>query len=93
MSRAQLKANQEARLAEHLTKGEFYEYTLSIKQIFMKYKMKRRIAEMQELIKKSMEDLGNKGKGGLMCDIFEIYYKEHVLKSRGSEEDTAKVED
>ena len=32
-----------------------------IKQIFMKYKMKRRIPEMQELIKKSMEDLGNKG--------------------------------
>ena len=48
---------------------------------------------MQELIKKSMEDLGNKGQKGLMCDIFEIYYKEHVLKSRGSEEDTAKVED
>jgi len=59
----------------------------------MKYKMKRRIAEMQELIKKSMEDLGNKGQKGLLCDIFEIYYKEHVLKSRGSEEDTAKVED
>ena len=46
MSRAQLKANQEARLAEHVSKGEFYEYTLSIKQIFMKYKMKRRISEM-----------------------------------------------
>lgn len=58
----------------------------------MKYKMKRRIPEMQELIKKSMEDLGNKGQQGLLCDIFEIYYKEHVLKSRGSEEDTAKVE-
>jgi hypothetical protein len=40
-----------------------------------------------------MEDLGNKGQQGLTCDIFEIYYKEHVQKSRGSEEDTAKVED
>lgn len=28
-----------------------------------------------------------------MCDIFEIYYKEHVQKSKGSDEETAKVED
>jgi len=39
-----------------------------------------------------MTDLGTHNQSGMVGDVFEIYYKEHVQKMKGSEEDTAKVE-
>jgi hypothetical protein len=80
-------------MAEQLDSGNFYEYSQFIKTIFFKYKMRRRFKEMKELIEKAINDLGAKKEAELVVDIFEIYFKEHVLKMRGSEDDIKLVED
>ena len=51
---------------------------------------------MKALIKKALVDLGqceNQKQQDLVADIFEIYYKEHVLKMRGSQADIELCED
>ena len=55
--------------------------------------MRRRFPEMQKLISKAMTDLGTHNQPGMVGDVFEIYYKEHVQKMKGSEDDIKKVED
>jgi len=68
------KGQQEQRMKEQLESGNFYEYSQFIKTIFFKFKMRRRFAEMKELIKRAITDLGEIGQRDLACDIFEIYY-------------------
>jgi len=80
-------------MAEQLDSGNFYEYSQFIKTIFFKYKMRRRFKEMKELIEKAINDLGAKKEAELVVVIFEIYFKEHVLKMRGSDDDIKLVED
>jgi len=41
-------------MAEKLATGNFYEYTQYVKTIFFKFKMRRRFAEMQELMNKAI---------------------------------------
>lgn len=55
--------------------------------------MRRRFKEMKDLIEKAINDLGAKKEAELVVDIFEIYFKEHVLKMRGSDDDIKLVED
>ena len=80
-------------MQEQLQSGNFYEYSQFIKTIFFKFKMRRRFPEMQKLISKAMTDLGTHNQPGMVGDVFEIYYKEHVQKMKGSEDDIKKVED
>ena len=90
------KATQEQRMKEQLDSGNFYEYTQFIKTIFFKYKMRRKFTEMKDLIKKALIDLGqreNQKQQDLVADIFEIFYKEHVQKMRGSQADIDMCED
>ena len=73
--------------------GNFYEYSQLIKTIFFKYKMRRRFKEMRDLIKKAVDDLSQASQPDLTCDVFEIYYNEHVLKMQGTGEDVSLIED
>mmetsp|Transcript_4510 Transcript_4510/g.6788 ORF Transcript_4510/g.6788 Transcript_4510/m.6788 type:complete len:136 (-) Transcript_4510:473-880(-) len=71
---------QAARLKELLDTANFYEYSQLLKTIFFKFKMRRRFKEMKEFILQCSIDLGENKQDNLACDVFEIYYKEHVEK-------------
>jgi hypothetical protein len=55
--------------------------------------MRRRFKEMQTLIQKAIDDLGAAEQTQLVCDIFEMYFNEHVCKMKKSEEDIKIAED
>ena len=42
---------------------------------------------MQALIQKAIDDLGSVEQKQLVCDVFELYLNEHVLKMNKSEDD------
>jgi hypothetical protein len=42
--------------------------------------MRRKTKEMQNVIKQAIQELGNHKQENFTCDIFEIFFKEHVLK-------------
>lgn len=48
---------------------------------------------MQALIQKAIDDLGGADQKQLVCDVFELYFNEHVLKMRKSDEDIKLAED
>jgi len=56
-----------------------------------RFKMRRRFPEMQALMAKAITDLGERNQNGMVGDIFEIYFNEHVLKMNGSEKDVEAV--
>lgn len=47
---------------------------------------------MENLIRKAITDLGEQKQNEMVGDIFEIYFKEHVLKMKSTDEDASKVE-
>ena len=44
--------------------------------------MKRKFTEMKALIKKAIIDLGERKQQGYASDIFDNYFKEHVVKMK-----------
>ena len=55
--------------------------------------MRRRFKELKDLIKKAITDLGSLKQTKLLCDVFEVYFTEHVMKMRSSPADIKEVED
>lgn len=72
----------EARLQEKLASGAYYDYEQLVKTMFFKHKMKKKEAEYKALMRKAMEDLQRYEQKDLIVDILEIYYVEHVKKSK-----------
>lgn len=58
----------------------------------LRFKMRRRVAEMQNLIEKAITDLGVLNQAHLVGDIFEIYFNEHVVKMQSTVSDLAEIE-
>ena len=55
--------------------------------------MRRRFAEMQALMAKSITSLGELNQNEMVGDIFEIYFNEHVMKMKSNDADIKAVED
>ena len=55
--------------------------------------MRKRFVELKALIKKAIIDLGGLNQSKLLCDVFEIYFNEHVLKTRNTPQEIKEVED
>lgn len=55
--------------------------------------MRRRFTELKALIKKAITDLGGLNQTKLLCDVFEVYFQEHVLKMRANAAEIKEVED
>ena len=74
------KKSAEERRQEILATENYYEYSQYIKTMFMKNKMRRKFDEMKALIRQALIDLGERKQQGLAADMFDNYFKEHVLK-------------
>ena len=55
--------------------------------------MRRRFTELKALIKKAITDLGTLNQTKLLCDVFDIYFLEHVLKMTANADEIKLVED
>ena len=55
--------------------------------------MRKRFGELKDLIRKTITDLGGLNQIKLLCDAFEVYFSEHVLKTRNTPEEIKEVED
>ena len=54
--------------------------------------MRRRFTELKALIKKAITDLGTLNQTKLLCDVFDIYFLEHVLKMTANAEEIKLVD-
>lgn len=55
--------------------------------------MRKRFTELKGLIKKAITDLGKLDQTKLLCDVFDTYFLEHVIKYRSNAAEVKEVED
>ncbi len=68
------------RLQTLIEAKDFYQYVQLVRTFFFKFKMRKRIPEMKQLLEKGYTDLKEHEQKDLVVELLELYYVEYIRK-------------